>query len=122
MVARYLDGKGPAEGLAMLIDGYLSDRARLAPERSCPIPSISSEAARLPGPARERFNQGVARFEKAISDRLAALNREDPEGTAASALAEMIGAMALARSIDEKRKASAMLSVSRERLKARLDL
>ena len=122
MVSRHLDGQPPAEGLATLIDAYLSDRARLTPERACPIPSISSEASRLPGPARARFNQGVERFEKAIADRLAALGNDAAEATAASVLAEMIGTMTLARSIDDDGKASAMLKVSRERLKERLGL
>jgi TetR/AcrR family transcriptional repressor of nem operon len=122
MIARCFDSKSPAEGLTALIDSYLSDRARLAPERTCPIPSISGEASRLPGPARARFNIGVARFERAIADQLAALGKDNPEAQAASVLAEMVGTVAIARSFEEDAKAFAMLASSRERLKARLGL
>jgi TetR/AcrR family transcriptional regulator, transcriptional repressor for nem operon len=122
LIGRYLDGKAPAEGLTLLIDNYLSDRARLAPERTCPIPSLSSEAARLPDAARARFAAGVARFQRAIADRLDALGKPDPQALAASIMAEMVGAMTLARALETEGDESAILAASRERLKARLGL
>ena len=122
LIGRYLDGKEPAEGLTLLIDNYLSDRARLAPERTCPIPSLSSEAARLPDAARARFAAGVARFQRAIADRLDALGKPDPQALAASIMAEMVGAMTLARALEIEGDESAILAASRERLKARLEL
>jgi TetR/AcrR family transcriptional repressor of nem operon len=122
MLAASLDEHDPAAGLIRLIDRYLSDRARLAPERTCPIPSLAGEAGRLPGPARARFAAGIAGFEGALADRLAMLGRYAPEALAASMLAEMVGAMALARAVEDDERASAMLAVSRERLKVRLGL
>lgn len=122
LVAYCFDDQEPGQGLARLIDRYLSDRARRAPELTCPIPSLSGEAARLPGPARARFMQGVARFEAAIADRLIAWGQDDAAALAASLLAEMVGAMALARGQADEDKAAAMLANARERLKARLGL
>lgn len=122
LIARYLDGRQPEEGLVTLIDHYLSDRARSDPGRTCPIPSLSSEAARLPKEARARFNEGVERFEQAIVQRLTALGREEPEVLGTSVLAEMVGTVTRVRALDDDTKASAMLSAARLRLKARLGL
>jgi TetR/AcrR family transcriptional regulator, transcriptional repressor for nem operon len=122
LLTRCMAENEPAQSLRLLIDRYLSDGARLAPERTCPIPSLSGEAARLPGPARAKFLDGVARFEQALALRLAACGQAEPEALAASVLAEMVGAMALARAIEDDRQASAMLDTARARLKARLGL
>jgi TetR/AcrR family transcriptional repressor of nem operon len=120
MLVRHLASNAPAEGLVKLIDNYLSDRARLTPEKTCPIPSLAGEARRLPDAARARFAAGILRFQAAIADSLRALDREAPDALAASAVAEMVGAMSLARSVDDGAAAQAMLAASRQRLKERL--
>lgn len=122
MIARHLDGKEPGEGLAMLIDHYLSERARLMPERTCPIPSLSSEAARLPQDARARFNKGVERLEQAIVARLTHLGRNEPEALGASVLAEMVGTVTRARAMEDQGKASEFLASARRGIKTRLGL
>jgi TetR/AcrR family transcriptional repressor of nem operon len=122
MLARHFAGSPPAEGLSKLIDHYLSDRARLAPEKTCAIPSLAGEAPRLPEAARTRFATGIQRFQAVIADSLRALGREAPDALAASVLAEMVGAMSLARSVEDEPAAQAMLAASRQRLKERLQL
>ncbi len=122
MLATCLAAPDPADGLRALIDRYLSDAARRAPERTCPIPTLSGEAARMPAAARARFTAGMGRIRQALAERLAACGRAEPEELASSALAEMVGAMALSRVIEDDAQASAMLASSRERLKARLGL
>jgi TetR/AcrR family transcriptional repressor of nem operon len=120
MLTRHLDNHEPAAGLSALIDHYLSDRARLAPETTCPIPSLAGEARRLPEAARARFAAGVERFQAAIAGSLRALGRDTPEALAASVVAEMVGAMALARSIGQEKPARELLAASRQRLRERL--
>jgi TetR/AcrR family transcriptional repressor of nem operon len=122
MLARHLTDSEPAAGLAMLIDYYLSERARLAPQLTCPLPTLAGEASRMPEAARGRFAAGVQRFQAAIADSLKALGKDAPEALAASVLAEMVGAMSLARSVGDEAAAQAMLAASRERLKERLGL
>lgn len=121
MLARHLSEEDPAGGLASLIDYYLSERARTLPEKTCCLPSLAGEAHRLPEAARERFAAGVQRFQAKIAESIRALGRDAPEELAASMVAEMVGAMALARSIDET-SAQHMLAVSRQRLKERLGI
>jgi len=110
----------PKTGLATLIESYLSDRARAAPGTNCALPALASEAGRLPEAARARFAAGIARFQAAIAESIAAIGKDEPEMLAASVLAEMVGAMALARSMDDDAAASTMLAASRQRLKERL--
>ena len=121
MLARHLSEDDPAGGLANLIDYYLSERARTIPEKTCCLPSLAGEAHRLPEAARERFAAGVQRFQAKIAESIRALGRDAPVALAASMVAEMVGAMALARSIDEE-SAQHMLAASRQRLKERLGI
>jgi TetR/AcrR family transcriptional repressor of nem operon len=119
-IARRLKGKAPGEGLAEMIEGYLSDRARLSPDFACPIPSISGEARRLPEAARARLSAGVRHVEAIIAESLRAMCRDQAEDLAQSVFAEMVGAMVLARTIDDTQGASATLATARARIRARL--
>ncbi|WP_404712325.1 TetR/AcrR family transcriptional regulator [Sphingomonas sp. MMS24-J13] len=121
MLARHLSEDDPAGGLVSLIDHYLSERARTLPEKTCCLPSLAGEAHRLPAAARERFAAGIQRFQARIAESIRALGRDEPEALAASIVAEMVGAMALARSIDGD-SARLMLTASRQRLKERLGI
>jgi TetR/AcrR family transcriptional repressor of nem operon len=85
-IARRLKGKAPGEGLAEMIEGYLSDRARLSPDFACPIPSISGEARRLPEAARARLSAGVRHVEAIIAESLRAMGRDQAEDLAQSVL------------------------------------
>jgi TetR/AcrR family transcriptional repressor of nem operon len=122
MLNRTLDQEDAAAGLRTLIDYYLSDEARLSVDRGCPLPGLSGEAGRMPAAARARFGQGVATFRAALERALALLGAAEPGGQAASVLAELVGAMALARAVGDDEQASTMLRASREQLKRRLGL
>ncbi|MBP2168344.1 TetR/AcrR family transcriptional repressor of nem operon [Erwinia toletana] len=108
--------------LRAFIDAYLADRVRLAPEQSCPLPALSGEAARLPEAARVRFDCGVQYMQQLISTRLQQNGESDADAMASSALAELIGAMALARACPDEQRAAQMLVSSRHNLKQRLHL
>lgn len=124
--ARVLDhflGEEPgAEGLAALIDFYLSEQSLDAREQACPIPGLTGEAHRMPPAARARFERGIQDFRSAIAQALAATGHGDPEGLAISVFAEMVGAMALARSFSDHGMAVELLVAVRERLKQRAGL
>ena len=122
MLARHLTHEDAAEGLRGLIDHYLSDALRRAPDRGCPLPGLSGEARRLPPAARERFTRGVDAFREALRRSLHALGVEDPDATASSVLAEMVGAMALARAAESDEHGARVLQASRTQLRRRLRL
>ena len=119
---RITNGKPPAEALRAYIDFYLSPRHRDAYATGCPLPALSADLPRLERAARDRFALGVERLTKAIAGLLSARGRSDREGLASSALAEMVGAVSLARAITDRRKSNALLKRSRELLKVRLGI
>lgn len=121
MLTHHLDRSDAAAGLGALIEYYLSDEARRRTDRGCPLPSLSGESSRMPDAARARFADGVTAFQATLAKSLEAMGASDPTPLAASMLSEMVGAMALARALDDK-SASAALYASREQLKRRIGL
>ncbi|MGB9096707.1 TetR/AcrR family transcriptional regulator [Erwinia sp.] len=111
-----------AERLSSLIDSYLSPEARKAPEHNCPMPSLAGEASRLPDEARARFTLGIQEMQEVIARSLQAMGHQQPQSLASSAQAELIGAMALARAIQDEAVAEEVLADSRSQLKQRLGL
>jgi TetR/AcrR family transcriptional repressor of nem operon len=116
---RLTRGKAPAEALAAYIGWSLSPRHRDARETGCPMAALSADLPRLGSAARQRFGRGADRLIAGLAMLLSALGHADAERLAASAFAEMIGALLLARG-SEPRASEAILEGSRVRLKARL--
>lgn len=111
-----------AARLTSLIDLYLSPEARNAPEHNCPMPSLAGEASRLPDEARARFTLGIQEMQALIARSLQVMGHAQPHSLASSAQAELIGAMALARAIQDDAVAEQLLADSRSQLKRRLGL
>ena len=120
--AALTDGKPPAEALAAYVDFYLSARHRDARDRGCPLPALSGDVARMPASARARFGEGAERLRSSIAGLLAAMGRADAETLAASAIAEMVGAIALARATDDVARSDTILAATRSSLRNRLGL
>ncbi len=117
---RPLDNADPAAGVAAFIDGYLSDKACTHPEHACPIPSLISEAPHMPSEARTRFAQGITTVRAALAVTLKKLGHADAKTLAGSVLAEMVGAMAIARALPDAADTAALLTKTRQDLKNRL--
>ena len=123
MLAHFFGEGANGSGLARLIDYYLSERALLAVESGCPLPSLSGEVARMPAAARQRFEAGITAFRDAIRRALDAMEAGgDTDALASSVLAELVGAMTLARSMSDRDAAGMFLAASRQRIKERLAL
>lgn len=112
----------PAQRLRTLINYYLSEAHRDAPAEGCPVPALVSEVGHLPEEAKVVFAQGVASLLQRLRDLLAELGHGDSEALASSLLAEMVGALALARACPDKTRSDAMLAHSRQLLKQRTGL
>lgn len=121
-LARETEGRPPAEALASYIDFYLSPAHRDARDRGCPLPALSGEIARMPDDAREAFATRMDGLRAAFARLLADMGRDDAEALAASAIAEMVGAVALARTVPDTGRSDALLAASRTALKTRLGL
>jgi TetR/AcrR family transcriptional repressor of nem operon len=119
---RLTQGKPPAAALQAYIDFYLSRQHREARETGCPLPSLSADLPRLGIAARQQFAAGVAGLTARIAGLLSALGQPDPKILAGSALAEMVGALSLARGVGDPKQSDAILKASRSTLKLRLKL
>src|SRR4051812_33454911 len=120
--AALTEGKPPAEALAAYVDFYLSARHRDARDRGCPLPALSGDVARMPEDARARFAEGAEGLRRAVAGLLLAMGKEEPEALAGSAIAEMVGAIALARAVGDRTRSDEILTTSRDSLKRRLGL
>lgn len=124
MFARSRDGIAVGEGgarhrLARFLKGYLSAAHAADPAGGCPLPSLAGEAARLPVSARARYRAGLER----ILERVATLLREAAcDAPPSSVVAELVGAVALARLAPDAHARDAVLAASRAALSARLGL
>jgi TetR/AcrR family transcriptional repressor of nem operon len=115
-------GKPAATGLRAYVEFYLSREHRDARATGCPLPSLSADLPRLGATARQRFATGVADLVAAIAGLLSALGYPDAEALARSVLAEMVGALSLARGVADPKQADAILEASRNSLKRRIPL
>jgi TetR/AcrR family transcriptional repressor of nem operon len=115
-------GVAPAEGLSRYVDFYLSARHRDSRGAGCPLPYLSADIPRLSGEAREAFAAGVEGLRARLAAHLAMIGRPDPEDEAGSMLAELVGALCLARAEPDPARSDAILSRSRAALKTRLGL
>ncbi|WP_426688019.1 TetR/AcrR family transcriptional regulator [Rhodanobacter ginsengiterrae] len=112
-------GRDPAEGLASYIDFYLSKKHRDARGFGCPMAALSSDAPRLADPARGQFAAGVRQSTARLAGQLALLGHAEPEVGARSMIAELVGALALARMEPDAERSDAILAASRVQLKQR---
>jgi TetR/AcrR family transcriptional repressor of nem operon len=112
----------PAEALSAYVDFYLSERHRDARTSGCPMPVLAGDLPRLDRAARARFAQGVAALTDSVAKRAEQLDLPTPRALARSVVAELVGALSLARAEPDVDVSNAMLADSRELVKARLGL
>jgi TetR/AcrR family transcriptional regulator, transcriptional repressor for nem operon len=123
--ARFLakvDTPNPREALTTFIDFYLSLRHYEAPELGCPLPALAAATPHMSKEARARFATGVSRLIDGLAILLDHAGVSAPRTQASSMLAELAGAINLARSAEQPTEAKKMLAASRRALKERLGL
>ena len=102
------------------MQGYLSSEHRDAPGSGCGVAALSGDAARADGRVRRAYTAQVRRY----VDRLAGLlpstgsAAEDRE-SAVVAVSTLIGALLLARGVDDPELADEILTAARNSLLAR---
>jgi TetR/AcrR family transcriptional repressor of nem operon len=116
---RVTQEKQPAQALAAFIDFYLSIMHRDAVSAGCPIPTLAPESRRLSKASRAQLAAGVARLEERFRVQLESLGIPNPQDEASSIVAEMVGALALARAEPDSERSESILNASKQRLKAR---
>lgn len=117
-----IEGAPPAVGLSRYVDFYLSPAHRDALGAGCPLPYLSADAPRMDPISRTRFAEGVSKMTDRFAALFAELGDPDPGTKASSMLAEMVGALSLARADPDPVRSDAILDRSRAALKTRFGL
>jgi TetR/AcrR family transcriptional repressor of nem operon len=112
----------PGDALRAYVEFYLSARHRDNTQTSCPLPWVAGEVARLGAASRKRYGASIASLTEIIAVRLRALDHADADATASSVVAELVGALALARAVADKAQSDSILGRSRDAILARLGL
>src|SRR5271155_86295 len=94
---RLTQGLEPRQALQAYVDWYLSAAHRDTPGGGCPLAAVSGDLPRLPEAARLRYSEGVDRLAGGFAKLLKTLGSKHADALALSAIAEMAGAMTLAR-------------------------
>lgn len=113
---RAADRKRPSEAFRSIVTGYLSPEHRDAPGRGCVVAALGPSIARQPRKVRAAF---TAELKDAV-DFLAALVPGDRPSRrhedALAAFACMIGALILARAVDDRRLSEQILDAASKRI------
>ncbi len=115
-------GREAAEGLGAFIDFYLSKKHRDARELGCPVATLCSDLPRLGSDAQAIYAAGANALVERIRELLVRLGIEDAPTLARSVVAELVGALSLARVEPDAKRSDAMLAASKTALKRRLAL
>lgn len=118
----HTERREPPDGLARYVDRYLSESHRVDRAHGCPFAALASDLPNMPEVARARFTDGLERLVAGIAKLLRNLGLKDADALAWSALAEMTGAVVLARAVSSARRAARILQSSRATVRARLGL
>ena len=116
------DGFSPGDGMVRYINFYLSRDHRDARGTGCPVAALSADLPRMEALARARYGQGVARLTDKVEGQLLALGRPDAAVVASSLVAELVGALSLARAVGDADQSDHILQTSRRAVKHRFGL
>ncbi|SFV09741.1 transcriptional regulator, TetR family [Methylobacterium sp. 174MFSha1.1] len=100
---------GTAPDLAAFVAAYLSAAHRDRPGTGCALAALGSETARQPAPVRRAFTEGLearlARMQEALPD--------GDRGAALAAISGLVGALVLARAVDDPALSDEILAAAR---------
>jgi TetR/AcrR family transcriptional repressor of nem operon len=116
------DGFSPEEGMVRYLNFYLSRGHRDARGTGCPVAALSADLPRMEGLAQARYGQGVAGLTAKLEGQLVALGHEGAADIARSMVAELVGALSLARAVGDPAQSDQILQTSRRAVKQRLGL
>jgi TetR/AcrR family transcriptional repressor of nem operon len=115
-------GKPPAEALRDYVKGYLSRAHRDGRAGGCPLAALATDLPRLPEASRAVFGEGVESLSASLAELLEGLGHPDAAATARALLAEMVGALSLARSVADPIQSDQILMSARADILRRFDL
>ena len=92
---------GGQRGYTALVDGYLSTWHRDHPESGCGVAGVAADAARAGGPERGSYTRQVKVCLAVLADLIDNPDRQAGEGEAVLTLSALVGAISMARAVDD---------------------
>lgn len=96
--------------LASLVDSYLSAPHRDNPAEGCPYAALAGEVGRRQSPVRQVFTEGIGGAITRLAQLMPGRATERRRERAVAALAGMVGAMILARAVEDPALSEEILS------------
>jgi TetR/AcrR family transcriptional repressor of nem operon len=93
---------GVAVSPRRFLDSYLSASHRDNPAMGCPLPSLGADASRHAPALRRAFSAGVTSFADLLARALPGTDESQRRQTGLATLACLVGAMTLARAVDDE--------------------
>ena len=104
--------------LATVVARYLSAEHRDAPGGGCAIAAIGPEAGRQGGGVRQAFTRGVRDFAARLAAVMPGHAIQPPDDAALATVASLVGALVLARAVDDAALSDRILAAAARQLTA----
>jgi len=111
---------GGQRGYTALVDGYLSARHRDHPESGCGVAGVAADVARAGGSARASYTRQVQECLAVLADLIDNPDRQGGERDAVLTLSVLVGAISMARAVDDPDLSQQILTNAAAALKERL--
>jgi TetR/AcrR family transcriptional repressor of nem operon len=110
----------PAAVLGLLVDAYLSLAHRDGLATSCAVTSMANDVARSSARARAAYTKQVGIYLELLAKLIAADKRKSRRAKAITALATLVGAVSMARAVNDEKLSRELLKSAADELKAQL--
>jgi len=111
---------GGRRGYTALVNGYLSARHRDHPESGCAVACITEDVARIGGSARAKYTDQVQEYLAMLAKLIDNPDRPAGEREAVLMLSVLVGAISMARAVDEPALSQQILTNAARALKERI--
>jgi TetR/AcrR family transcriptional repressor of nem operon len=106
----------PRHPFAALLKHYLSPQHRDDPGHGCAFAALSGDAARCGQPVRAAFTQGLEPLIAVVAEAIPGRSKVARRRKAVAAVAELVGALILARAVDDTALSDEILEAARYEL------
>jgi TetR/AcrR family transcriptional repressor of nem operon len=113
--------KTPEKALDKISSGYLSEDHRDNPDLGCSVTALSADISRLGDRARHALTEGAVGQMTVLEKLMAGADDAEKRQRAIAAYASMVGALLLARAVDDEALSVEILEAVRESLARRTD-
>jgi len=107
----------PDKPYAALLDNYLSPHHRDDPGKGCSFAALGNDAARGSVGVRKAFAEGLQPLIDIITNALPGFSKSARRRKAVAAMASLVGALTLARAVDDKALSDEILEAVRHELR-----